>query len=89
MNSFTNHIWRQEDDDYIDGRGGNDKLYGAEFTAGAGLDLEGEGPRLHFDTETSRLWFDADGSGGEASMALVATLNGVTMLTTDDLIMFG
>jgi Ca2+-binding RTX toxin-like protein len=37
-----------------------------------------------FESDNGRLWFDADGSGHEADLELVATLQGVKTLTTSD-----
>ena len=43
-------------------------------------------PHLHFDTSTSRLWYDADGAGVENTPVLIATLNGVGNLAVSDFI---
>ncbi|NKC30327.1 calcium-binding protein [Falsiroseomonas selenitidurans] len=40
-----------------------------------------------FETGTGRLWFDADGTGDQADVSWVATLDGVTTLSTADLIL--
>ncbi len=40
-----------------------------------------------FETGTGRLWFDADGTGGQADASWLATLSGVTTLSTADLIL--
>jgi Ca2+-binding RTX toxin-like protein len=41
-----------------------------------------------FETGSGRLWFDADGIGDQADASWVATLSGVTTLSTADLLLF-
>ncbi|MGD9830180.1 MAG: hypothetical protein AB7E70_19085 [Hyphomicrobiaceae bacterium] len=59
------------------GTGSSDAIFGA-FT--------GEG--FAFDTTSGALYFDQDGSGGAHAARLVATLQGVTSLTADDLVIY-
>lgn len=44
----------------------------------------GTGPVFLYETDSHRLWFDADGSGGESEARLVVTLNGVSSLAAED-----
>ena len=41
-------------------------------------------PVFLFETDNGRLWYDADGKGGNADPELIATLQGVTRLSTGD-----
>jgi hypothetical protein len=41
-------------------------------------------PTLTFETDSKRLWFDADGSGATESPDLLVTLHGVNALAASD-----
>jgi Ca2+-binding RTX toxin-like protein len=81
-------------DEILDFVRGTDKLeidsnyFGDNVTlsVGAGISSGGVGPHLHFDTATSRLWFDADGSGVEQTPVLIATLHNVATLAVTDFV---
>ena len=62
-----------------------------EFRVELGTELvsTGSGPMFLFETDASRLWYDADGAGGEESLVLIATLEGVTTLAVTDFIFPG
>jgi Ca2+-binding RTX toxin-like protein len=47
----------------------------------------GLAPQFLFETDTSRLWFDADGAGVGADPTLVATLLGISSLSAADLVL--
>jgi Ca2+-binding RTX toxin-like protein len=44
-------------------------------------------PQFLFETDTGRLWFDADGSAGDAEAGLLATLEGLSMLAVSDFLL--
>lgn len=56
------------------------------LSVGAGIQSGGAAPNLHFDTATSRLWFDADGSASAHTPVLIATLENVTTLALTDFV---
>jgi len=61
-------------------------LAGAAYRAGAGFIQGGDADdRLVFNTATSKLYYDADGLGGSASVE-VATLTGVANLAATDIL---
>ena len=45
------------------------------------------GPTFLFEKDTHRLWFDADGKGGDKESVLIATLDNITTLSTGDFIL--
>ncbi|MBU8539879.1 calcium-binding protein [Falsiroseomonas tokyonensis] len=57
------------------------------LVVGASPVANAAGPQFLFETGTGRLWFDADGTGDQADPSWVATLSGVTTLSTADLIL--
>ncbi|WP_439597806.1 calcium-binding protein [Falsiroseomonas sp.] len=59
----------------------------ASLVVGASPVVNAAGPQFLFETGTGRLWFDADGTGDLADISWVATLSGVTALSTADLIL--
>jgi Ca2+-binding RTX toxin-like protein len=79
---------------------GEDKLYFDELRFGLSNDYKLQlvdvtepvaktaGPTFLYETDTHRLWFDADGKGGDAETCLVATLNGVKSLSASDFAFF-
>ena len=90
--NYGGSIWQA--DEVTDFKRGTDKLeiskyvFGTTmtFSSGAGISSGGAAPNLHFDTATSRLWLDQDGSGVVEEPILVATLQGVTALALTDFI---
>ena len=83
-------------DDITDFTRGTDKLVleGADFgfdsradfnlVTGTSPSVTGGVPQFLFETASSRLWYDADGSGGDSEAVLMATLNDVHNLTKAD-----
>jgi Ca2+-binding RTX toxin-like protein len=55
-----------------------------EFYAASGAVAQTAAHRILFDTDTGRLYYDADGTGAQA-MNLVAWLEGANQMTVDDL----
>jgi len=57
------------------------------FSSGAGISVGTTATgHLHFDTSTSRLWLDLDGTGDQYEAQLVATLKGISNLTVGDFV---
>ena len=87
---FSGYEW--EGDLIADFRRGEDVIRLDRSDFGAGLRLvnavnpavAGGAPALIFETDTKRLWYDADGSGGVESPLLLATLNGVGQMALSD-----
>jgi len=90
--NYSGSQWQA--DEITDFKRGTDKFeinqysfgYNMTFSSGAGISSGGATPNLHFDTSTSRLWLDKDGSGAVEEPILVATLQGVTTLALSDFI---
>ena len=55
--------------------------------SGTELKATGSAPQFFFESDTGRLWYDADGTGNEADGVLVATLSTVTALSTSDFLL--
>ncbi|PWB65683.1 MAG: hypothetical protein C3F17_03415 [Bradyrhizobiaceae bacterium] len=54
------------------------------FRASPGTDFDhAAGEKLHFDTSTRTLWYDGDGAGGIAALALARLENGVDLQAGD------
>ncbi|KGM32845.1 M10 family metallopeptidase C-terminal domain-containing protein, partial [Inquilinus limosus] len=61
--------------------------YQPSVVTGADPQATTAGPQFLFETDTGRLWFDADGTGTEQEAGLVVTLTGVTALALSDLLL--
>jgi len=86
-------------DQITDFKRGEDKIAidsdGFGFRAGAAIKLmlandavfTTSGPTFLYEQDTHRLWFDADGKGGDNQSVLLAALDNVTTLSTSDFLL--
>ncbi|MFW2828688.1 calcium-binding protein [Sphingomonas sp. ID0503] len=89
---YANGHWRG--DTVVDFKQGDDKLQislsdfglgsAKAFVLTSGTAAKTAGAEFFFDAATDRLWFDADGKGGDHAAELIATFeNGVNLKATD------
>jgi hypothetical protein len=71
----------------FDGLGGGGKISDSLLSQGAGGGTVTTDTRLIFDTNTSQLSFDPDGSGPQKAV-LIATLQGVSQLLPSDILIY-
>lgn len=93
---FTDYSERWRVDDITDFRRGSDRLLfsvrelgfdkvsDVRLYLGANPSAPAGHPALLFETDTHRLWVDADGSGGTEGPDLIAVLDGVSRLSLSD-----
>jgi Ca2+-binding RTX toxin-like protein len=61
--------------------------YAMSLVLGADPKPTTSGAQFLFETDTRRLWFDADGRGADSESVLVATLQGVGTLAASDFLL--
>lgn len=89
---FTDHGAGWEGDVITDFQRGQDRLLFERADLGANVQLVNAltptartaNPSLIFETDTGRLWYDADGTAANESPQLLMTLNGVGQLAVGD-----
>lgn len=57
------------------------------LSSGATVSMSTQQSQFFFETDAGRLWFDADGAGSDSDPVLLATLEGVTQLSTADFLL--
>lgn len=61
--------------------------YAVVLVTGASPAPTGTSAQFLFETDSGRLWFDADGAGGAGEAMLIATLDGLTTFSASDIVL--